>query len=97
MCECRELKPGDINNYAYGYQDYLDLGTVKVTEPRLPDDETYMSGWFSGKHWEAEEKVNSKTRLSILATKPRVYYALLKEWNEWREAHNLPKADSLPI
>lgn len=96
MCECEKLKPGDINNYAYGYQDYFGFGKVNVDEPRLPDDEGYMSGWFAARIYEAEEK-NSKSRLSLLATKPRMYHALLNEWNEWRVAHDLPEASSLPI
>lgn len=94
----KELTPGDINNYAYGYQDVTGYGSdrTKKTEPVMPDDEGYMSGWFSGKLAVSEDDYfKAKGLLSQQKLERR--RVLLHEWNVWRKAHGLEEASTLPL
>lgn len=93
----REFKPGDINNYAYGYQDVTGYSakTPKLDEPAFPDDEGYMQGWFSGLAMLADNNPNHEK--SFQYRNPKKYGEILDQWNKWRKDHGLGEVDRLPL
>lgn len=96
-----KFEPGNINNYAYGFQDAtagIDDGkkAVRLQYPAHPEDELYMRGWFSGLRF-LQDEILEEQIATIRAAKRKRTKELKHKWFELAQEKGWNNPDQFPL